>query len=127
MAQGSISNTLSRPVYLTDLEGNFVPLSAAGGGTTTPVASSSTLATKQVDVATTATQIVAARTGRNAITVTNKTGSQQVYVGPTSAVTATTGQLLPAGVGASITLPYTGALFGIAVSATQTVTVAETY
>lgn len=126
MAQGSISNSLSQPVYLTDLDGNFVAVQG-GNGATTAIPSSSTLATKQVDVAITATQIVAARTGRNAITVTNKTGAQQVYVGPTSAVTAATGQLLPAGVGASITLPYTGALFGIAVSATQTVTVAETY
>lgn len=84
------------------------------------------IATAQVSVATTATQIAAARTGRKAITVVNVTGAQQVYVGG-AGVTTTTGVLLPAAIGASITIPFSGALFGIAVTAAQTVSVLETY
>lgn len=114
-------------VTLADSAGNSVP----AGGTTDPfynrIQGSATLATAQVSVNTTATLIAAARSGRNAITVTNITGAQQVFIGATAGVTTATGTLLPATVGASITLPYAGAVYGIASTAAQTVSVAETY
>lgn len=84
-----------------------------------------TMATNQVSVATASTQIVAARSGRGNVTITN-TGTNPVYIGNTG-VTAANGHLLPGVVGASITLPTQTAVFGISTGAAQTVTFVETY
>jgi len=109
----------------------LAPLPAPGTSanpTQTQSKGSTTLATNQVTVATTATLVIAARAaGRNAVTITNITGAQPSYYGPTNAVTAANGHFLPGTVGASITLPYSGAVYGIAVTAAQTVSFAETY
>jgi hypothetical protein len=83
----------------------------------------------QVSVGTSATSIAAARagaigTGRVSITITNTT-TTPIFLGG-SGVTATTGQLLPGIVGASVTLNTTAAIFGIAASA-ATVTEFETF
>jgi hypothetical protein len=73
-----------------------------------------------------ATQIVAARSGRQSLTVIN-TGSTAFYIGASSSVTAATGVLIPAGVGVSITLAYSGALYGVTASGTATLSVYELY
>ena len=66
-----------------------------------------------------------AGTGRVSVTITNTT-TTPIYLGPTNSVTSANGQLLPGIVGASLTLNYTGAVYGIAVSS-ATVTESETY
>jgi len=131
------------PVTATNDDGSsvqalaLVTSSATASGATPPAGTTSdptsqrsigsvNLATSQVSVATTATQIVAARAGRNAVTITNITGAQQVYVGA-AGVTAANGALIPATVGASITVPTSAAVFGIALTAAQTVSALETY
>jgi hypothetical protein len=86
------------------------------------------LATSQASIGTSASQIVAARTGaagtgRIAATLYNF-GSATVFYG-LSGVTATTGMPLP--VGASVTLNTTAAIYGIAASGTQTLGVTETF
>lgn len=112
---------------IADASGN-----PAGAGTTaSPSISQSqgsgSIATSQVAAATgAANQLVAARAGRNAVTITNITGAQQVYVGATG-VTAATGFLLPAVVGASVTIPTSAAVFGISLTAAQTVGILETF
>lgn len=83
------------------------------------------LATSQVSVGTTATQVVASRAGRSIVTVVNTT-TTDIYLGA-AGVTTSTGILLPGTKGASVTLQYTGALYGIVASGTATVTEAETY
>jgi hypothetical protein len=83
------------------------------------------LATGQVSVALTATQIAAARSARGAITIVNH-GTNPVYIG-TGSVTAATGILLPGVVGASITLLYGGQVAGIATGGVQTVSFLETF
>jgi hypothetical protein len=90
-------------------------------------------ATNQVTVNTGAAQsIVAARTGgprtgRAAVTITNTTGTGQLCVGFTSAVTISTGECLPAVAGASITINTTAQIWG-AVSVTgQVVSYLETF
>jgi len=89
--------------------------------------STETLSVSQVSVATSSTALVAARTGRMTLIITNITGTQLVYC--TSAVTATTanGFSIPASPGASITLQYSGGLSCIAVTGAQTVSVTEIY
>lgn len=106
---------------------------AAGGAGTTSAPTitqgqgSASIATAQVAAPTgTPTQIVAARAGRAGVTLTNITGAQQVYVGA-SGVTAATGTLLPATVGASLTIPTQAAIFAISVTAAQTVAILETF
>jgi hypothetical protein len=89
-------------------------------------------ATGQVGVQTTATQIVAARTGgprvgRVAVTITNNTGSDRLCIGFTNAVTTTTGECLPPIAGTSITLPTTSAIYGVVPVTTQTVSFLELF
>lgn len=81
--------------------------------------------TAQVACATTATQVVALRTARALQSVVNTT-TTPIYLGG-SGVTTSTGHLLPGVVGASLTLPFTGALYCVVASGTATVTEAETF
>jgi hypothetical protein len=73
-----------------------------------------------------ATLIVAARTGRQSVTITNITGTQAVYIG-NSGVLVSTGVYLPASAGASITIPTAAALYATSPTAAQTLGVLETY
>lgn len=81
----------------------------------------SDFSTGQVTVqSTSATEIVTQNTGRKAVLVTNL-GAVDVYIGDSSAVTTSTGQLLPGTKGASISIPTTGTVWAIAASSTQDV------
>lgn len=72
--------------------------------------------------------LVAARAGRRSVTITNITGTQPIFIKTTASIDgATTGFFLAAAVGASITLAYTGALYGTSPTAAQSVAIAETY
>jgi len=86
---------------------------------------SSTLTTAQISVATTSTQVVAARANRGSVKITNL-GTTDVFIGNTG-VTTTTGDLLPGTKGASITVPTNAAVFAVASGAAQTVSVMEVY
>ena len=79
--------------------------------------------TTQVSVGASATSILSSRAGRLAVVITN-TGTTAVYLGGASVTTAN-GALLAGVAGASKTIPFTGAVFGIAASGSQTVTVEE--
>jgi hypothetical protein len=81
---------------------------------------SSSFNTNQVTVGATATLIVAQNVGRKAVVITNL-GITPVYLGSNSSVTATTGQILPGTVGASISIPSTSAVYGIVASGSQAV------
>lgn len=82
------------------------------------------LATSQVTVGTSATQIVAARSGRMAVTIT-MVGAGDVFVGA-AGVTVANGALLLGTKGSSITIPTQGAVFGIGAVA-QAVSILETF
>lgn len=86
---------------------------------------SGTIATAQVSVATTSTQVVAARAGRGSVKITNL-GTTDVFIGNTGVTTAT-GDLLPGTKGASITIPTNAAVFAVASGAAQNVSVMEVY
>lgn len=96
---------------------NPIPVAGVGLNNFTPV---------QVTMNTGPTLIIAARAGRANVTVEN-TGNVGVFIGPTSAVTVTNGMLLPGVIGASITLPYTGALYGVTAAGSQVLTLYELY
>jgi hypothetical protein len=83
------------------------------------------LATGQVSVGTTATLIVAQRSGRYGVTLINK-GSTEVDIGGSS-VTTSTGSPLPAVQWASKTILTTAAIYGIVASGTQTVAFEELF
>lgn len=85
---------------------------------------SASIATSQVAVGTTATQIVAARAGRLAVTVT-MLGAGDLFLG-TASVTTANGTLLLGTKGSSVTLPTQAAVFGIG-AAGQSVSVLETF
>lgn len=82
--------------------------------------------TGQVTVTTSSTATAAVRALRRSVTITNITGAQQVYCSGTTA-TSSNGQLIPAVVGANITVSTTAAINCIALVASQTVSVAEVY
>lgn len=84
------------------------------------------LTTAQVSVATSNTSVVAARALRRSVTITNITGTQQVFCSGTVA-TAGNGQLIPAIVGANWTVSTTAAINCIAITGAQTVSTAETF
>jgi hypothetical protein len=84
------------------------------------------LATAQVSVAATATLIVAARAGRKEVTIINH-GTTDLYLGSSSGVTTSTGQLLAGVKGEGVTYSGGAAIYGIAASGSQTVSVAEVY
>jgi len=134
-------DTNARAVFLVDLNGN--PMVASGASGPQPASSSqsvtpasdsasfptvsrgsSGLSTSQVSVGASATQIVAARANRGSVKITNL-GTNDVYIG-TSGVTVSTGDLLPGTKGASIVVPTTAALFGVAGTA-QNVSVLEVF
>lgn len=72
--------------------------------------------------------IVAARTGRRSVMITNITGTQPIYLrGSATTDGATTGFYLAAVAGASVTIPYSGALYGTSPTAAQTLAVMEVY
>lgn len=73
-----------------------------------------------------ATQIVAARTGRQSVIITNITGTQPVYLGA-SGVTASTGLFLAGSVGASVTIVTSAAIFATSPTAAQTLSYLENY
>lgn len=85
---------------------------------------SASIATSQVTVGTGNTQIVPARSGRMAVTITNN-GTGAFYVGVTG-LTAANGYFVPGVAGASVTIPTQAAVFGIAPVA-QAVSVLETF
>jgi hypothetical protein len=93
-----------------------------------PVGAASLATAQAASIGTSATSIVAARTGaigtgRIAATLYNY-GSVTVFVGP-SGVTTSTG--IPVVAGASLTLNTTAALYGVVASGTGAVAVAETF
>lgn len=109
--------------------------SAVGGSATTPSFSrsvgSASIATGQATTSISpaaATQIVAARSGRQSVTITNITGAQPVYLVATAVTTgATTGFFLAGAVGASVTIATASAVFGTSPTAGQTVSFLETF
>lgn len=84
------------------------------------------LSITQVSIATSDTLAIAARALRRAVTIQQITGTQNVFCNQTTATSAN-GVVLPAVVGASITLNTTSAVRCIAITGAQTVAVAETY
>lgn len=80
----------------------------------------------QVSIATSDTLAIAARALRRSVTIQQITGTQNVFCNQTTA-TAGNGIVLPAVVGASITLNTTSAVRCIAITGAQTVAIAETY
>ncbi len=113
--------------FTVPITGTVVVASLPAMTVTTVEGAATTLATGQVTVNTTAggVLIAAARATRREIVVTN-TGTVPVYLG-NSGVTTTTGHLLPGIKGASVSLRWTGALYGKTASGSQVVTYAEEY
>ena len=111
----------------------FNAIPGAFQDTNTPIGiavSPAAIAPAQASCGTTATLIVAARTGAIGTGRVNafveNGGTVAVYVGG-SGVTPTTGLLLPGTVGASLSIPTTAALYCVVASGTEPVSAMETY
>lgn len=76
----------------------------------------------------TAVQVVAARTGRQSVVISNVTGTQPVYFINTAGTNgATTGFFLAGTVGATVTISTTAAIFATSPTAGQTISYWENY
>lgn len=84
------------------------------------------MAVSQVNVGVSATQVVAARSTRQSVTITN-TNTVAVYCGPTNAVTTSNGFWIPGVIGQTQVFSTTGAVWCVTGSGTELVSVAETY
>jgi hypothetical protein len=89
-------------------------------------AGSASIATTQVSVTTSNTQIVPARPGRAAVTIRNVTGTGPISIGLTG-LTVPQGFVLMGVPGDSITIPTQAQVCGTVSSTAQTVCVLETY
>ena len=85
----------------------------------------SNFVTAQATVGTTATLIVAQRSGRDTVVIEN-TGTTDVYLGNAS-VTTSNGLLLPGTVGAAVSLEPTDAVYWLVASGTQKVCAVENF
>lgn len=81
--------------------------------------------TFQVVVGTGATLIAPGNSHRKAIKITNLTGTQIVYLGFVPEVSSSTGDYLHSAAGSNTSLGVISTIWGIAITAAQTVTVME--
>lgn len=89
------------------------------------LAPSDSVATGQVSIGATATLIAAARPGRSSVTIVNG-GTTDVFIGG-SGVTTTTGMLLSGTKGQLITIPTSGAVYGVVATGTESVSEMEAF
>jgi hypothetical protein len=73
------------------------------------------------------TLIIGANPARRSLLMTQKTGAQIVYFGSDNTVAAGTGGYLAAAAGSSITLTTSKAVWGLSITAAQTVAVTEEF
>lgn len=137
--QGNVANGVAdagNPVKIGGYANSTIPTTVTtgqrvnawmslNGALNTVARAPDSLATNQATIATTATQIAAARSGRGSITITNL-GTTDVFIG-LAGVTTATGLLLAGVKGTAITVHYNGAIYGIVGTGTQAVSYAETY
>lgn len=96
---------------------------AAGDSVAIAVGVANTFGVDQVAMSGAAAQIVAANAARRRITITNTDAGANLFIGPTVAVTASDGHMIPPG--GSLTLTNTSAIFGITTGATFNVSYLE--
>jgi len=134
-------NNLGAPVYITNGTGatDAIQTAPASGSSGTVATSpsfsrsvgSATIATGQSTSSISpaaATQVVAARSGRQSVMISNITGTQPVYLTATASTTGvTTGFFLAAAVGASVTIATSAAIFATSPTAGQTLSYLENY
>lgn len=111
--------------WLPEGSNDYVPVDEAAGLPVQSVTIISGRSTSQVSVLTTAILIAPANSRRSSIKITNVTGTQVVYLGFSPVVSATTGDYLHSAAGSNTVFAATNAIWGIAVTSAQTVTIAE--
>lgn len=120
---------------VTPIDNNGVIIGTAGGSVSSPSFSRSvgapSIATSQAATSVspaTATLLVAARSGRQSVVISNITGTQPVYLVASAVTTgATTGFFIAGTAGASATISGSSAVYGTSPTAAQTVSVLETF
>lgn len=131
--RSGIGNSASDPIFVQGVAagGTLNPAGTVADPFNDRIVGSTSIAVSQAASSISpanATQIVAARAGRGSVILTNITGAQPVYIVASAVGTGvTTGFMIPAVVGASITIPTAAALFATSPTAGQTVGILETF
>jgi hypothetical protein len=130
-SSGATNRTVIPAVALVDSAGATIGGGSAAAPTFSQDVGSATLAMGQAATSISpaaATQIVASRTGRQSVTITNVTGTQDIYLTATNVTTGLTTGFMLAGVkGAAITLSTSAAVFATSPTAAQTLSYVESY
>jgi len=82
--------------------------------------------TNQISVSAVNATLIEGNRARSSVTIENL-GTNQVCFAGTNAVTLSNAPCLPGTVGASVTIPYTGAVWGLATTGSTTVAVMDLY
>jgi hypothetical protein len=126
-SDGSYVQTVS----LASTAGTAAPVGTTADPFYNRIIGAATIATSQAATSispATSLLLVAARTGRQSVTITNITGTQPVFLVSTANATgATTGAYLGAAAGSSVTINTSAAIYGTSPTAGQTVSVLEAY
>lgn len=134
-------NNLGAPVYVTNGTGatdaiQTAPASGSSGTVATAPSYSRSVGTATINTGqatssispAAATLVVAARSGRQSVVISNITGTQPVYFTATAATTgATTGFFLAGVAGASVSIPTAAAIYATSPTAGQTLSFLENY
>lgn len=120
---------------VTPIDNNGVVIGTAGSTSSAPSFSrsvgSTSVATGQVASSVSpaaATLIVAARSGRQSVVISNVTGTQPVYFIPTNGTNGVSGGFFLAGtVGASVTIQTSAAIYATSPTAAQTLSFLENF
>lgn len=92
----------------------------------TTIGPPSNMGVAQVSVSAVNATLIETNRSRASVTIENL-GTNQVCFGPTNAVTLSNAPCLPGTVGASVTIPYTGPVWGLATTSSTTVAVMDLY
>jgi ribosomal protein L10 len=124
-ALATLHADLTAPTPAGTLVIGRVGIDQTAGQNLVSVASPASIAAGQVTVTGTVASLLAARAGRQTVTIEN-TGTVAFYVGP-AGVAAATGMLIPGVVGASVTLNTSAAIFAVTASGSAIVSYLETF
>lgn len=122
---GSTKQVVIPAVSLVSASGGASPAGTAADPSFSKPVGGSSINTNQITVGATATLIVAARAGRQSVSITT-TAATVLYIGA-SGVTTTTGHYIAASAGATITVNTAAAVYGVVASGTLVVTFLENY
>lgn len=125
-----VGNSIAKPTTTPPVSGvdSAIPVYASLGSAVIPVsqtlAGAANEANGQASLTSVASQIVGVRATRRSVAIINLDSSATIYLGP-AGVTTSNGLAIPAG--QSVSIPFTGAIYGVVSTGSVSVSFMEIY